>query len=205
MGTVVEDQPDIVERLIAHLQRPVRFDPAFDARVMREIAAQRDRRGGRAAVAATWRWLTRPRQVIISPLLGLAVAAGLVLLTALPVRSWLTTPTGTSGGESRAFPAQTSPSLASSRSVREFQFVLVAPTAATVILVGDFNDWDARRTPMRRARGSAVWTTIIPLPSGRYRYAFLVDRSQWVADPAAPRALDDEFNTPSSVVTVGGS
>jgi len=45
----------------------------------------------------------------------------------------------------------------------------------------------------------------VPLAPGRYRYAFLVDGSRWLADPAAPRARDDEFGTPSSVVTVGGS
>jgi len=32
-----------------------------------------------------------------------------------------------------------------------------------------------------------------------------VDGSRWLADPAAPAARDDEFGTPSSVVTVGGS
>jgi hypothetical protein len=54
-----------------------------------------------------------------------------------------------------------------------------------------------------RADG-AVWSAVVPLPPGRYRYAFLVDGSQWLADPTAPRAFDDEFGTPSSVVTVGG-
>jgi hypothetical protein len=205
MGTVFEDEQDVLEQLLADLQRPVRIDPALDARVMDEIAARRSRWGDGAAVAATWRWLTRPRQVAISPLLGLAVAASLMLLIAFPARRWLTAPTGRAGGESQPFPAGASASVAGFRSSREFQFVLVAPKAATVTLVGDFNDWDAKRTPMRRARGSAVWTTVVPLPPGRYRYAFLVNSSQWVADPAAPRVLDDEFNTPSSVVTVGGS
>ena len=89
---------------------------------------------------------------------------------------------------------------------REFEFVVVAPRAASVSLVGDFNDWDAARTPMRPSqRGGPLWTAVVPLAPGRYRYAFLVDGSRWLADPAAPRARDDEFGTPSSVVTVGGS
>jgi hypothetical protein len=83
-----------------------------------------------------------------------------------------------------------------------FQFVLVAPQAASVSLVGDFNDWDPARSPMRTAGG--VWATVVPLAPGRYRYAFLVNGAEWRADPAAPRAMDDEFGTPSSVVTVGG-
>lgn len=83
-----------------------------------------------------------------------------------------------------------------------FQFVLVAPQAASVSLVGDFNDWDPAREPMQTAHG--IWATTLPLPPGRYRYAFLVNGVEWRADPAAPHALDDEFGTPSSVVTVGG-
>src|SRR5262245_20589560 len=38
-----------------------------------------------------------------------------------------------------------------------FQFVLVAPQASSVALVGDFNDWDPARSPMRTAQG--VWAT----------------------------------------------
>ena len=84
-----------------------------------------------------------------------------------------------------------------------FQFVLIAPQAASVALVGDFNDWDPARAPMHAAR-DGVWATVIPLAPGRYRYAFLVDGVEWRADPGAPAARDDEFGTPSSVVTVGG-
>ena len=84
-----------------------------------------------------------------------------------------------------------------------FQFVLVAPQAASVALVGDFNDWDPTCAPMRAARGG-LWATVIPLAPGRYRYAFLVNGVEWRADPGAPAARDDEFGTPSSVVTVAG-
>ena len=84
------------------------------------------------------------------------------------------------------------------------QFVLVAPHAASVALVGDFNDWDPRRSPMRSANNGGVWATAVQLAPGRYRYAFLVNGVEWRADPAAPPAIDDEFGTPSSVVTVGG-
>src|SRR3954468_21245722 len=84
-----------------------------------------------------------------------------------------------------------------------FQFVLVAPQAASVSLVGDFNDWDPTRAPMRSAHGG-VWATVVALAPGRYRYAFLINGVEWRADPAAPAARDDEFGSPSSVVTVGG-
>jgi hypothetical protein len=88
-------------------------------------------------------------------------------------------------------------------SLNAFQFVLVAPQASSVALVGDFNDWDPARSPMRTAQG--VWATTVPLAPGRYRYAFLVNGVEWRADPGAPAARDDEFGTPSSVITVGGN
>jgi hypothetical protein len=114
---------------------------------------------------------------LAAPLAALAVAATVLLLIGRPASS-----------------------------TRKLQFVLVAPQAATVSLVGDFNDWDAARTPMRPLRsGGAVWSAVVPLPPGRYHYAFLVNGSRWLADPAAPRASDDGFGTPSSVVTVSGT
>jgi hypothetical protein len=183
---VFDHQEDLVERITRHLRKPVQIDPALDARVMQDIAALPLRRHVRP-VRAAWRWLRRPRHLALSPLGGLAIAAGIVILALLPARGWLLAPRTT----------------ASVATAREFQFVLVAPRAATIALVGDFNDWDTSRTPMRRS-GGAVWTAVVPLSPGRHRYAFLVNGSQWLADPGAPAALDDVFGAPSSVVTVDG-
>jgi len=157
---------------------------------MEEIARLPVRRGhGGGRASAAWRWLARPRAVPLSPLGGLGIAALLAaLVLALPGRR----------------PGSPSPPSAE-RAMREFQFVVVEPHAARVSLVGDFNDWDAARTPMRRMQGGSVWTAVVPLPPGRYRYAFLVDGTRWLADPTAPASRDDEFGTPSSVVTVGSS
>lgn len=85
-----------------------------------------------------------------------------------------------------------------------YEFVLVAPNAASVALVGDFNDWNPARSPMR-ATHAGIWATVVPLVPGRYHYAFLVNGVEWRPDPAAPAALDDDFGSPSSVVTVGES
>ena len=121
----------------------------------------------------------RPRfQLRRWPWLAAAAALGAVLIA----RPW-------SGGSDNAANA--------------FQFVLVAPQASSVSLVGDFNDWDPARSPMQTAQG--VWATTVPLAPGRYRYAFLVNGVEWRADPGAPRARDDEFGTPNSVITVGGT
>lgn len=182
-----EQPEDAVERIVRQLQRPVPIDPAVDGRVMDEIA-RLPVPGGRSAARAAWGWVTRPRHIALSPLGGLAIATGVAALALVL--------SGRRPGS--APPAEDTP--------REFEFVVVAPRAASVSLVGDFNDWDAARTPMRPSqRGGPLWTAVVPLAPGRYRYAFLVDGSRWLADPAAPHARDDEFGAPSSVVTVGGS
>ena len=173
-------EEDVVDRVIAQLRQPVEMDPTLDAAVMSRVAA--GGRLGRFAVA--WEWARRPRDIAVSPLAGLGLAAVLVGIVV-----WL---------------AGRSPQVAApAAGPNTVQFVVVAPGAASVSLVGDFNDWDGGATPMQAAKNGALWSVTVPLTPGRYRYAFLVNGSRWLADPAAPRVQDD-FNAPSSVVTVGG-
>jgi Carbohydrate-binding module 48 (Isoamylase N-terminal domain) len=82
------------------------------------------------------------------------------------------------------------------------RFALVAPGASRVSLVGDFNRWDAAATPMRQLGDGRLWLVEVPLPPGRHVYAFVVD-GDVTPDPAAPRAGDEDFGVPSSVVLVG--
>ena len=83
------------------------------------------------------------------------------------------------------------------------QFVLVAPEAKTVHVVGDFNGWDASHAAYAaQNRGGGVWSVTAPIPPGHHRYAFLVDDSLWVPDPAAPRVADEDFGLPNSALVV---
>jgi 1,4-alpha-glucan branching enzyme len=85
------------------------------------------------------------------------------------------------------------------------QFVLVAPGAASVTVVGDFNDWNASATPLMQEAGDGVWWATVPLTPGRYRYSFLVDGTTWRRDPTAAPAVEDEFGRTNSVITIGGA
>jgi len=51
-------------------------------------------------------------------------------------------------------------------------FVVWAPNARRVSVVGDFNDWDGRRHPMRLHPGAGIWEIFLPgVASGaRYKY-----------------------------------
>lgn len=78
-------------------------------------------------------------------------------------------------------------------------FALSAPAAGRVVLIGDFNDWNPDANPL--AKSSSQWSVTLKLKPGRYRYSFVVDGSNWQADPHTPVAEDD-FGTPTSVITV---
>jgi 1,4-alpha-glucan branching enzyme len=83
------------------------------------------------------------------------------------------------------------------------RFVLVAPYASRVSLVGDFNRWNPRAMPMRRSADGRAWLLDVPLAAGRHVYSFVVD-GDLAPDPTAPRSGDDDFGVPSSVVLVSG-
>ena len=74
--------------------------------------------------------------------------------------------------------------------LRLVRFVMVAPAATRLALVGDFNGWDRRATPMLAvAESTGTWEATVALRGGAHRYAFVQDDSQWVADPGASRVL----------------
>lgn len=176
---MLERDDELVTRIADELRRPVRMDPAVDARVMAEVRAHPLRRRP---------WLLRPRAINVTPLGILAraaVLAAMVVGATVTVRM-LRTP---------------EPNVASSASA--VPFVIYVPDAESVALVGDFNDWDTGATPLRRTGSSGAWVVTVPLLPGRYRYAFVIDGTRWLADPGAPRAPDDDFGTPNSVLTVG--
>jgi hypothetical protein len=81
------------------------------------------------------------------------------------------------------------------------RFALLAPGASRVALVGDFNGWNPAATPLRESPDGHTWSVAVPLAPGRHVYAFVVDGSV-TADPAAPRAAEEDFGAPSSVVMV---
>lgn len=53
--------------------------------------------------------------------------------------------------------------------------------AKAVCLVGDFNEWDPDKTPMKK-RKDGVWAVTLRLPKEqRYQYRFVVD-GEWLTD-----------------------
>lgn len=85
----------------------------------------------------------------------------------------------------------------------QVQFVLDAPRAKRVALVGDFNAWDGSMNPLARDSASGAWTAVVPVTPGRHVYAFLVDDTVWTLDPRAPKTKDADYGTEQSVLIVG--
>ena len=128
----------------------------------------------------------------MSPLVALPIAASLIALIAF-------------GAVGRRPAVTPEPSLAATRVVHDtvsvVRFVFVGE-AKSVALVGDFNAWGAQPVSLSPTGGKSTWTVSLPLVNGRHEYAFIVDGKQWVPDPFAPTS-SDEFNTNSSIITVG--
>ena len=196
MADTADDR--LLARVAAELRRPRAPRPGFDERVMAAVRAPHP-----PVPARAWAWLREPRALALSPLGGggLALAAVVAGLAIGGVTMW------------RALRSAPGPALAGSAAAGAgagggtparaiVTFVLVAPGARSVALAGDFDGWDRTRLMMRRG-APGLWTLDVLLAPGRYQYAFVVDGDRFVADPAAPPAVGDDFGQPTSVVTVG--
>jgi hypothetical protein len=185
------ERDDVLERAIALLREPVDIDPDLERRVAARLAElpAPAHVGPMRSVAA---WFVE-RRLRVRPVWALAAAAALVLVT-WSVRGAVTPTTHA--------PAAAPAATTTGKTVR---FVVLAPGASHVSVVGDFNDWSESATPMQRIAKSSLWAANVAMKPGRYRYAFVADGTTWLVDPDAPRALDDDFGRPNSVVTIGGS
>jgi hypothetical protein len=194
----VSDHDDEFIREVAEaLRAPVRVSSGLNARVMAAVrdAAPRPRRLA---------WLTRPRTVRLSPLAGLALAAGLAGVVVVGSRGLVHPAQLDTAREPEAPLVDGTVRLAAAGRLEPVGFALAAPNARSVALVGEFNDWDPGSTPLARG-ADGRWQVVLPLAAGRYEYAFLVDGARTVADPTAPAAAAGDFGAPNSVVTVGGA
>jgi 1,4-alpha-glucan branching enzyme len=73
--------------------------------------------------------------------------------------------------------------------------------AETACLVGDFNNWDEKATPMKKD-GEGAFSTTISLDKGReYQFRYLVNGSEWHNDWQADKYIQNTFGGDNSVVT----
>jgi len=83
-------------------------------------------------------------------------------------------------------------------------FAVWAPNARRVSVVGDFNQWDGRRHPMRRHPGAGIWELFVPgLGEGsRYKFEILGRDGTLLALKADPFAFEFEVEEPRTASVV---
>ena len=194
---MTEMRDELLDQVVDELRA---LPPVNEAAVRRIVAAVNSREQADARNPSDIRrWFGS--RVPLAAAAGLALAAG---LAGYAIR-----------GESAAAPAPVAvtpaesvplATLATSRSAPALvptQFILDAPRARSVALVGDFNAWDSSANTLTRDSSSGIWSITLPLSPGRHAYAFVVDGTTLTLDPRAPKTQDPDFGTPSSVVLVG--
>lgn len=195
-----ESQQDSDARFAARIAAPLRaaehVHPSFEKRLMEKVRAE----GASLypAMVSNDLWWKRKRVVRVSPLAGLALAAGIgaiVVVSSLAIGSRMST-SAPAGSRTAAAVHQDT--------VQLVRFVFVDRSAASVELVGDFNEWARGSTALQRSGAPGVWAISVPLSPGRHEYAFIINGSRWVADPLAVKSTDD-FGTESSVIRVGNA
>lgn len=80
-------------------------------------------------------------------------------------------------------------------------FVLDAPGATQVSLVGNFTDWNPDRLQLKQEGSSSRWEISVPLKKGEtYLYNFVINGSTWIADPTKQVKVSDGFGGESSLI-----
>ena len=142
-------------------------------------------------------------------------AAAAVLVVAVTMRPWRmaeftrNADTAFTVSESaRVAPVEAQGTITQLRGEEAVRFDLRLPligkeAAVDVSLVGDFNGWDERATPMLRQNGNGTWSAEVVLAPGRHVYAFVVNGESWLVDPLAPQVPDAGYG-PANAVMVDG-
>lgn len=185
-----------LERVAGPLRSPEFLDDTFEPRLMEKIRLESSLYDSRSSTARPASWWRTERVVRVSPLRGLAIAAGLAGIVALSALA------DSRNGSESAVVSGPAPVAIRSDTVHVVRFVFVDPRASTVELVGDFNAWTRGVTRLERSAAPGVWSASVALPPGRHEYAFIINGSRWIADPLAPTTSDD-FGIESAVIHVG--
>jgi 1,4-alpha-glucan branching enzyme len=70
-------------------------------------------------------------------------------------------------------------------------FRMMAPGAMSVLLVGDFTQWQRHAIALRKEKGG-VWEASVELQPGKHTYRFVVD-GEWQDDPDCTVRVPNPF------------
>ncbi|HVT37581.1 MAG TPA: isoamylase early set domain-containing protein [Gemmatimonadaceae bacterium] len=199
---MIDETDELIQRAARSLKALPATNPLANARIIAAVRARRAQTPSRIVQVAQW---------MREPTLSAASAAFLAaaaLVVGFVAGGALRTADGTSpeiaATTERPVPPGPAPALSAANTHGDVAVALLfeARNAKSVAVVGDFNNWDATSSPMKRFGSDGPWTTTVRAKPGRHVYAFLVDGTTVVADPRAPRARDLDYGGDASVLMV---
>lgn len=89
-----------------------------------------------------------------------------------------------------------------SKPVCKVTFSIEAEDAKKVAIVGSFNDWDAKKTPLKKLKNGTFKGTVDLEKDSSFEFKYVVD-GEFVNDPAADSYVWNDFaGAENSVVSV---
>ena len=88
---------------------------------------------------------------------------------------------------------------ADSPSKQTFRFT--APSATSVLLAGDFTQWQTRAIAMKKGK-DGIWIATVELQPGKHNYRFIVD-GEWCDDPDCTVRVPNPYGGQDMVRQVG--
>ena len=80
------------------------------------------------------------------------------------------------------------------------RFVIYQPGVTQAKIVGSFTGWSP--VAMKKIGDSGYWSVSIDLPSGEYRYSYLLEDGRQIADPTVLAKEYDDFGGENSIIRV---
>jgi len=90
----------------------------------------------------------------------------------------------------------------SAKKTYEFTYDPKGAKVTSVMLAGEMNDWNPKRTPLHEKGGK--WKAAVDLNPGTYQYQVVVD-DKWMLDPANPSKVDNNNGGFNSLFVAGVS
>lgn len=80
------------------------------------------------------------------------------------------------------------------------RFVIYQPDVKHAEIIGNFTNWSP--VAMERIGNSGYWSIAIELAEGEYRYSYLLEDGQQIADPTVLTREQDDFGGENSIIKV---
>jgi 1,4-alpha-glucan branching enzyme len=77
------------------------------------------------------------------------------------------------------------------QNTKEQTFRFTAPDARSVMLAGDFTQWQKQAIPLKKDK-NGIWTVSVELAPGKHSYRFIVD-GEWRDDPECTLRVPNPF------------